>query len=141
LGCPFQESPEDVEIGLIGVPYSGGNTVQRMQYLAPRAVRDMSMGHRRSHRIFQLNPFEVCRIRDLGDVPFAVPTDVHRTIADIEAFYERVHRAGATPVSIGGGHGITLPLPPAVAGPHSPPRGPRGPVHLHSHTARPPSPR
>lgn len=30
----------DTDIGLIGFPYSGGNAVERMQYLAPRTIRD-----------------------------------------------------------------------------------------------------
>jgi guanidinopropionase len=139
FGCPFEESPENVEIGLIGVPYSGGNTVQRMQYLAPRAVRSMSMGHRRSHRAFKINPFELCRIRDLGDVPFTIPTDPNRTIADIQAFYERVHRAGTVPMAIGGDHGITLPILRAIAGPQSRHHGPVGLIHLDAHTDAYPS--
>jgi len=43
LRCPFQPDFKDTDIGLIGVPYSGGNSIERMQYLGPRAVRSRSM--------------------------------------------------------------------------------------------------
>jgi guanidinopropionase len=65
LRCKY-DTPENADIGIIGVPYSGGNWVERTQYLAPRAIRDLSTGFHRSHRAFKINPFELCRIRDLG---------------------------------------------------------------------------
>ena len=40
--------PQNADIGIVGVPYSGGNWVERTQYLAPRAVRDFSMGFHRT---------------------------------------------------------------------------------------------
>jgi hypothetical protein len=42
LKCPY-DIPENADIGIIGVPYSGGNWVERTQYLAPRAIRDFSI--------------------------------------------------------------------------------------------------
>jgi hypothetical protein len=43
LRCPFQPDLKHTDIGLVGVPYSGGNLIERMQYLGPRAVRNRSM--------------------------------------------------------------------------------------------------
>ena len=63
-------NPDDCDIGLIGVPHSTGNgTTERDQHLGPRAVRDISAIGRRVHLDFQLNPWDSCRINDLGDVP------------------------------------------------------------------------
>ncbi len=38
LRCPFQPDLKDTDIGLVGVPYSGGNSIEKMQYLGPRAL-------------------------------------------------------------------------------------------------------
>ncbi len=65
LHCPFKPDLKDTDIGLIGVPYSGGNPVERMQYLAPRAVRNRSAAYHRAHREFGINPFDLVRVRDL----------------------------------------------------------------------------
>lgn len=35
LRCPQQTDLRDTDIGIIGYPYSGGNAVERMQYLGP----------------------------------------------------------------------------------------------------------
>jgi guanidinopropionase len=56
LRCPFQPDLKDTDIGLIGVPYSGGNPVERMQYLGPRAVRNRSAAYQRAHREFRIKP-------------------------------------------------------------------------------------
>jgi len=69
LRCPYQPDMSNTDIGLIGFPYSGGNAIERMQYLGPRAVRNRSAAYRRMHRTFQIDPFAMCRISDLGDVP------------------------------------------------------------------------
>jgi len=68
------------------VPYSGGNWVERTQYLAPRAVRDFSMGFRRSHRTFKINPFDLCRIRDLGDVDIGNLLDPNKAVLIYKRF-------------------------------------------------------
>jgi guanidinopropionase len=52
LGCPY-DVLENADIGLIGIPYIGGNPIERTQYLAPRAIRDFSKGFHRSHREFR----------------------------------------------------------------------------------------
>ncbi len=66
------DDPAKADIGLVGVPHSTGNgTTQRDQHLGPRAVRDISALGRRVHDAFRIDPWEMCRIRDLGDVPAA----------------------------------------------------------------------
>ncbi len=134
LSCPYETDPAEADIGLVGIPYSGGNGIQRMQYLAPRAVRNMSMGHHRSHRGFQVNPFELCRIRDLGDAPITATLDPERSIDEIHAFFARLHEAGTLPVSIGGDHSVTLPIFRGIAGPKSKHKGPIAMIHLDAHT-------
>jgi guanidinopropionase len=134
LGCPY-DVPENADIGLIGIPYSGGNPIERTQYLAPRAIRDFSKGFHRSHREFKINPFELCRICDLGDVPILEGVlDPNKAVRLIEHFYQKVHKAGTIPVSIGGDHSVTLPILRAISGIRSFHKGPVGIIHLDSHT-------
>src|SRR5579859_3677626 len=44
----------NTDIGLIGVAYSGGNTIERMRYLGPRVVGNGSMEYRRVARVLHL---------------------------------------------------------------------------------------
>jgi len=68
--CPHNPDPEGCDIALVGVPHSTGNgTTQRDQHLGPRAVRNISALGRRGHLKFGISPWEMCDIRDLGDVP------------------------------------------------------------------------
>src|SRR5947208_1877535 len=108
--------PQNADIAILGVPYSGGNWVERTQYLAPRAVRDFSMGFHRSHRQFKINPFELCRICKLGDASIDNILDSNEAVFDIQKFYEVIDQSGTVPVSIGGDRSITLPILRAIAG-------------------------
>jgi guanidinopropionase len=122
--------PENSDVGIVGVPYSGGNWIERTQYLAPRAIRDFSMGFHRSHRAFKINPFELCRICDLGDVNISNIPDPNKAVIDIQEFYQVINQSGTIPVSIGGDHSITLPILRAIAGVNSRHKDPVGVIHL-----------
>jgi guanidinopropionase len=134
LRCSWDTDPAHADIALIGVPWAGGNPVEREQYLGPRAVRCVSAGYHRAHREFRLDPFAQCRINDLGDVPVAMQLDPRVGIDGITAFFARVAAAGARPVSVGGDHSVTLPILRAIAGAESPLGGPLAVVHFDSHT-------
>jgi guanidinopropionase len=99
LNCQH-DTPANADIGIVGVPYSGGNWVERTQYLAPRAIRDFSMGFHRSHRTFKINPFELCRIRDLGDVKISNLLDPNKAVVDIQEFYHVIDQASTIPLSV-----------------------------------------
>ena len=106
--CPIEKDPTQCDITLVGVPHSTGNgTTERDQHLGPRAVRDISALARRVHVPFQLDPWEACRIADLGDVPFPEANDNEKCIERITDFYRKIDAAGVRPVSIGGDHSIT----------------------------------
>jgi guanidinopropionase len=132
LRCEYDD-PENADVGIVGVPYSGGNWIERTQYLAPRAIRDFSMGLHRSHRGFKINPFELCKIRDLGDVDIPNVLDPTKAVIDIQKFYQVIDASGTIPVSIGGDHSITLPILRAIAGVNSRHKDPVGVIHLDAH--------
>lgn len=132
LRCPFQPDLEDTDIGLIGVPYSGGNSIERMQYLGPRAVRNRSSAYHRAHREFGIDPFQLVRVKDLGDAPMPRVLNPDTAAEDFLAFFTKVFEAGITPVSIGGDHSITWPILRAARATRFP--SPVGMIHFDSHT-------
>lgn len=133
LRCPHRPDMADTDIGLIGFPYSGGNAVERMQYLAPRAIRNRSMSYRRILRSMRTDPFAGARISDLGDVPMSGILNPDITAADAEAFYRRVDERGIVPITVGGDHSVTTPVLRGIAGPGSRHGGPIGMIHFDSH--------
>lgn len=134
LGSGMATSMKGVDIALVGVPYNCGNAIEQGQYLGPRAVRCMSTGHHRVHRVFRLDPFSVCKIRDLGDPPMPNALDPRLAPDEVQAFFEQIHAAGIRPVSVGGDHTITLPILRAIAGAKSRHKGPVGIIHFDAHT-------
>ncbi|MCV7300344.1 arginase family protein [Mycobacterium barrassiae] len=133
LGCEIETDFTKADIALVGLPLAI-NPVERTQYLGPRAVRHRSQAYHRGHREFGINPFELARIRDFGDVPIPTPTIADQAVLDIEKFYARMDAAGALPFTIGGDHACTLPVLRAIAGPNSRRKGPIGIIHFDSHT-------
>ncbi|WP_299391440.1 arginase family protein [Pelagibius sp.] len=106
--APHDPNPAACDIALVGVPHSTGNgTTERDQHLGPRAVRDISANGRRVHMHFELDPWNACRIHDLGDVPLPEANNNERCIERITEFYRAIDAAGTRPVSVGGDHSIT----------------------------------
>ena len=115
--CEYDPDPHNADIALVGVPHSTGNgTTQRDQHLGPRAVRNVSAIARRVHGQFGIDPWDMCRIRDLGDVPLSEGNNNERSIEMITDFYRSIDAAGARPVSIGGDHSITGGILQAIGG-------------------------
>ena len=130
--CPHDPNPANTDIALVGVPHSSGNgSTERDQHLGPRAVRHVSAHNRRYHNHFGFSPWEACRINDLGDVPLPEAMDNEACVARISEFYRKIDVAGASPVSIGGDHGITGAIVQAIAGEQSRLTGGRKAALLH----------
>jgi guanidinopropionase len=129
LRAPLATALEEVDLGLIGVPYDGALTNRPGARHGPREVRNQSSLTRAIHHVTRMNPFEICRMADLGDVPFEHAFDVEGAHADIDRFFSMVHSAGVVPLAVGGDHSITLPIFRAIAK-----DGPIGMVHIDAHT-------
>lgn len=133
--CPHDPDPGAADIGLVGIPYCGGQPVERTQYLAPRAVRSISMQYAgRGHRELRVDPWSRGRISDLGDVPLPGMLHPDEAAKDIERFYARVGAAGCRPVAIGGDHSVTGAILRGLAGEGSRFDAPLGLIHFDSHT-------
>jgi len=119
----------DLDIALVGVPYDGAVEARSGARQGPRQIRDMSSMMRSIHHVTRINPYELCRVADVGDVHFSQIFDVQASHADIAGFFKRLHKAGIVPLSAGGDHSITLPIMKAIAADR-----PVGLVHIDAHT-------
>jgi len=126
-----QLSLEGLDIGIAGVPFDGGATNRVGARHGPRAVRDLSSLMRATHHVFRINPFELARIADVGDVRFDSIFDNSVAERNITEFYARFRAANVTPLSVGGDHGVTYAI---LKGLISPERAPVGLVHIDAHT-------
>ncbi len=117
-----------IDIALAGVPWDGAVTNRAGARHGPREVRNMSSLIRRVHHVSNINPFELVRCGDFGDTPVN-PINNDKTLAMIEEFYQPLAQAGATPLSCGGDHLVTLPIMRAIARDR-----PVGMVHFDAHT-------
>ena len=130
--CPYNSDSEGCDIALVGVPHSTGNgTTERDQHFGPRAVRNISALGRRTHLKYELDPWNVCDIRDLGDVPLPEANNNEKCIEHITEFYKRIAENKARPISVGGDHSITGGILQAIASSNSKLTGGEKAVLLH----------
>ena len=122
------EEAEEVDIGLIGVPWDGGTTNRPGARHGPRQMRDSSTLMRNVHHVTGVRPYELANCADLGDTPVN-PVDLEDSLARIQRFFETVHGQGIMPLSAGGDHLVTLPIMRAIAKDR-----PVGMVHFDAHT-------
>ena len=118
----------DVDIGLIGVPWDGGTTNRPGPRHGPRQIRDMSAMVRHKHHVHRFSPFDLCNVADLGDTG-ANPVDVEDGMKRIETFYKDVIGHGVIPLTAGGDHLISLPILRAVGE-----KRPVAMIHFDAHT-------
>lgn len=129
MRAPLAAALDNVDIGLIGVPTDLGVTNRPGARHGPREIRNASSLMRGFNLGLGVNPYDLCRVADLGDVHLSHRYDLERQNADIEAFYRKVKAASILPVSAGGDHSITYPIFRALGA-----ERPVGMVHVDAHT-------
>jgi len=129
MRCPVLHDANDVDIAMVGIPYDGGVTNRPGARHGPREIRNASSLMRSVHHVTRMEPFDVCRVADLGDVPFSAMYDSEAVIADIEAFYQKIIGSGAMPLTAGGDHSISYPILRVLGS-----QAPIGMIHIDAHT-------
>ena len=129
MRAPLAESFDDLDIALVGVPTDLGVTNRAGARHGPREIRNASSLMRTSNLAMGINPYELCRIADVGDVRFSNRYDLEIQVNEIESFYRQLSAAGVLPVTAGGDHSITYPIFKAIAA-----DSPIGMVHIDAHT-------
>ena len=118
---------EEVDIGLVGIPFDLGLNHRTGARHGPAAVREASRLIRRVHPTSGIRPFEVCNVADLGDAPIN-PMSKDGSIDQIEAFIAQMRTLNIVPIAVGGDHTIPLPILRALAGDY-----PVGILHFDAH--------
>ncbi len=128
MRAPVATSLKNVDIGLIGIPYDGALTNRPGTRHGPREVRNQSSLMRAINHATRVNPYDLCRVADMGDVRFSTVFDIERTHAEIATFVAAMVREDVTPLSCGGDHSVTLPILRAIA------KEPVALLHIDAHT-------
>lgn len=102
---------EGSDVAVIGAPFDLGTSYRPGARFGPRAIRaaeDVGAPSARPHMELGVDPFDILRVVDFGDVG-AAPS--------IELCHERLHAAvsqvvtaGVVPVILGGDHSLSLPV-------------------------------
>lgn len=128
MRAPLADTLENIDIALIGIPYDGALTNRPGARHGPREVRNQSSLMRAINHATRINPYELCKIADVGDVPFNSVFSIEDSHRDIEYFVSSVISGGAIPLSCGGDHSVSLPLLRATA------KSPVALIHIDAHT-------
>lgn len=109
LRAPRIDAQEEIDIGLVGVPFDIGLNYRGGPREAPAFVRQASRVIRQRHPTSGIAPFALCNVADIGDAPVN-PLDKDEAVAAIEAHFASLRAMGIRPVAIGGDHTIPLPI-------------------------------
>lgn len=111
---PATSEPSELDVPIIGVPFDAGASFRVGARFGPRAIREASSLLRPYNRQLGVDPYQVLRIDDTGDLtvtPYE-PLAAFHTIAE---HFRAIFAAGQTPLTFGGDHSITLPILRAAA--------------------------
>ena len=120
----------DVDIGVVGVPFDGGVTNRSGARHGPRHLREQSTLMGLTNHQTKVRPYDLATVADLGDVFIEHPFELHASILDIEMAYRKIIGAGVRPLTAGGDHSITLPIMRAM---HHHTKEPVGLIHFDAH--------
>src|SRR5437763_15205141 len=128
MRLPFVETLDDVDVAVIGVPIDDAVSFKSGARFGPEAIRSASALLRPYNQRLHVDVTEHLSMIDHGDAP-TVPGYHERTLEQIQAHLEPVHRAGVIPLCLGRDHSMVLGELRAAAAVH----GPVALVHLDAH--------
>lgn len=126
--CPLVESPEGVDVAVLGIPFDTATTNRPGARFGPEAVRSASIVLRPYNAAQDAQVFGRLSVADLGDVR-VTPGNAEKTVGQIAEQLEPVVRSGARTLCLGGDHVVVLGELRAHAAVH----GPLGLVLLDAH--------
>src|SRR5210317_1144144 len=92
------EDADEVDIGLIGVPWDGGTTNRPGARHGPRQMRDLSSLIRNVHHATGIQPYELANCADLGDSPVN-PVDLQDALNRVQGFFDNVCQRRIVPLT------------------------------------------
>ena len=125
----IRDSFSTVHYCICGIPWDGGTTNRPGARHGPREIRNASSIMRSINVSTGVEPFKLCSVADIGDVPIENLFNLEEVVAEITAYFTNICAAGAIPLSIGGDHSITYPILKGIASDQ-----PVGVIHIDAHT-------
>ena len=122
------DDAQNIDIGLVGIPWDGGTSNRPGPRHAPRQMRDMSSMVRRMHQTTHVVPYDLANVADLGDCPVN-PANVDDALMRVEHYFQKLVGKGIRPISAGGDHLCSLPVLRSVGA-----KAPVGMIHFDAHT-------
>jgi guanidinopropionase len=122
------EQADDIDIGIVGVPWDGGTTNRPGPRHGPRQMRDQSSMVRRMHQTSHIVPYDLANVADLGDASVN-PADVQDSLQRVEAHFAALKAKGIRPLAAGGDHLCSLPILRALGK-----KKPVGMIHFDAHS-------
>ena len=109
MRTPSVKVLDGIDIGLAGVPFDLGTTFRTGARQGPAQIREMSRFIRQVNPSTRVNPFDLCRVADVGDA-LGNPLDLMGSVDSITGFFAGLREKGVAPVAAGGDHTVTLPI-------------------------------
>jgi agmatinase len=125
---PLVSDVAGADVAILGVPYDSSTSYRSGTRFGPRAIREQSLLLWGYNNALGVAPFQTLKVVDAGDAD-VVPVDIVATHRGIQAAAAKIIDAGATLITLGGDHSITLPLLREHARKH----GPVAVVHFDAH--------
>ncbi len=129
MRTPLIADASEFDIAFVGVPYDGAVTNRPGARHGPREIRNASSMMRAIHPTTRVNPYELRRVGDGGDVPFTRLYEPEAAHQDIERCIAGFKKEGVVPLAVGGDHSVTLPVLRALVSDE-----PVGLIHIDAHT-------
>lgn len=101
----------DADVVIVGAPFDGGTSYRSGARFGPQAMRSacyLAHDGSRPSLAMRVDGLQDMRVVDAGDVEL-YSGDAVRSCADLEVVVEKIARAGAIPLVLGGDHTITWP--------------------------------
>lgn len=103
---PYADALDDVDVGVVGIPFDSTCISRSGANMGPRAIRDASAQTRLYHFEYDVDLADEYQVADCGDVP-TVPGNSATTLDNGADLLSSMLAADVMPVLLGGDHSVT----------------------------------
>ena len=128
MRLPVSRELSGIDVVVLGIPFDSGVSYRSGTRFGPRKIREASLTLWGHNPTMKVTPTEALKVVDYGDVS-VIPTSIEHTMTAVTESASKVLDTGATLISLGGDHSVTLPLLRA----HAKKYGPLSLVHVDAH--------
>ena len=107
LRAQRRDTAVGLDIAMFGVPFDMGTFEAQGARYGPAQIRNRSINVRQINGATGFDPFEACKLADIGDAPISV-FDAEESLKLIEDYSRKIHEAGVATLAVGGDHTNSL---------------------------------